>query len=91
MTDPSLIIVSRRPGMHRGGRAHPAFASYPLKDLPKLFTAEQMLQVAREPEFAMVVGHLVNSEEMVNELLSVAERHTATDQTAAAKKAPKGA
>lgn len=56
----ALIIVSRRPGMFRGGRAHPPVAEYALD----AFTHEQLADIVGEPEMSVVVGQLLTPDIM---------------------------
>ena len=57
----SLIIVNRRPGMIRGGRQHPPVVAYSAEEAAG-FTAEQLADIAGEPEMTLLVGDIVTPE-----------------------------
>jgi hypothetical protein len=78
-----LIIVSRRPGMIRGGRQHPPVAVYSAEQALD-FTPHQLADIAAEPEMTMVVGEVVAPDGIE---AMVADFATAIE--AAAKKAKK--
>ena len=50
-----LIIVNRRPGMIRGGKAHPAVAEH----LTGAFSHAQWADIVGEPELTVVAGAVV--------------------------------
>lgn len=60
MATEKLIIVSRRPGMFRGGRSHPPVAEHALD----AFTHEQLTDIVGEPEMSVVEGRLLTPEIM---------------------------
>lgn len=53
-----LIIVNRRPGMIRGGKAHPAVAEH----LTGAFSHAQWADIVGEPEMTVVAGHVVTKD-----------------------------
>ena len=51
----SIIIASSRPGLIRGGRAHPPVKVHDLSD----FTPRQIVECVSEPALAVVIGEIV--------------------------------
>lgn len=68
--EPSVVIVSRRPGIIRGGMRHPAVAAH----APGAFTPEQLVDIVGEPEITVVVGAIVTNELLLRAAGEIAQQ-----------------
>ena len=63
------IIVNRRPGLIRGGVAHPANASHTLD----AFSQEQWADIVAEPAITVVAGSLVTPATLESHFAAIAK------------------
>jgi hypothetical protein len=62
-----LHVICHRPGLVRGGRAHPAWASYE----PGAFTLAQLGDLDKEPAITLLIGRQPTAEDLAAEASEV--------------------